>query len=266
MRSAVPGRGGRLSTMNAVAFLMSSSINLNRSASREPTAEEFAARSLAFARERLGPASERRLTDPALQVLVISRLRGGFDLEDAVLAEMHRVAATDRDVANEFIAHFLNDLLKIGHRLRSSAVQRFLDTGDLVQSMIGDLWSDLSEVRFETRGRFLSYMAKRLGWKAVDRARQMRTQKRQEDRRVDAQPDDLDLSAGDGSPSMAAARSEDHERLALVLMRLSERDRRLLVLYMRGASLQDIASELGVSYDSARVGLQRAIRRARSLE
>src|SRR5262245_49417445 len=91
---------------------------------------------LQFARDKLGPSSEALLSDPAVQALVLSRLRHGTDLEDAVLAEAHRAASTDRRVADEFIAYFLADLMKLGHHTRSSALRRFLETGDLVQSVL----------------------------------------------------------------------------------------------------------------------------------
>ncbi len=225
--------------------------------------DSLAADVLRFARAKLGPGAEAMLSDPAAQVLVLSRIRSGFDLEDAVLAEVHRAAADNRRLADEFLAYFLNDLMQLGHRFRSSALERFLDTGDLVQSVVGDLWPNLQSVRFETRGRFLSYLSKRLNWKASDRARRLTAGNRREDRRVDVEPGDLNRESGDPSPSVAAAREEEREMLALAILRLPERDRRIITLFLKGASVQDIAAEVGLSYDAARMALQRAIRKAR---
>lgn len=227
--------------------------------------EKQAAEILRFARERIGPASEQTLTDPARQALVLSRLRAGFDLEDAVLAELHGASATQPRVADEFLAHFLSDLLQMGHRMRSSAVQRFLDTGDLVQSVIGDLWPEIHGVRFETRGRFLAYLAQRMKWKASDRARALKASKRREDRRVDTAPEELGQPSGERGPLTQAAHREDLDRLVVALMRLSEKDREILTMYVKGVPLAEMAETMGLSYDAARMALQRCIRRARRL-
>ena len=115
---------------------------------------------------------------PADQPAMLAKSRGRgagaviVDLEDAVLAEVHRVAKTDARVADEFVGYFLSDLMRLGGSALSPGLRRFLDTGDLVQSVLGDLWPELASVRFETRGRFLSYLARRLGWKAGDKALQ----------------------------------------------------------------------------------------------
>ncbi len=227
--------------------------------------ERLAAETLRFARDRLGPASEGLLADPAVQVLVISRVRNGFDLEDAVLAEVHRATVASGRIADEFLAYFLTDLMRVGHRLRSSALRRFLDTGDLVQSVVGDLWPELQSVRFETRGRFLSYLSRRLRWKAVDRSRALEADKRREDQRTEADAADLELDAESDSPHAAVEEEEDRSRLALVLLRLSERDRGILALFLKDFPLPEIAAQVGLSYDAARMALHRAIRRARRL-
>lgn len=220
---------------------------------------------LAFARDELGGAAGALLGDPAVQALALARLRAGYDVEDAVLSQVH--AAMDRDprLADEFVAYFLRDLLRLGHRVKPAALQRFLDTGDLVQSVLGDLWRDLAAVHYETRARYLAYLSRKLRWKASHKGRALDAAKRSEHRRHELPADELDLAGASDSPATAAARGEDLDRLALVLMRLPERDRRLLTLHLRGAELREIAAELSLEYDAARMALQRAIRRARRL-
>ena len=56
-------------------------------------AHDAARRVLAFAHEALGPAGEELLSDAARQARVLSRLRAGLALADAVLAEVHRAAS-----------------------------------------------------------------------------------------------------------------------------------------------------------------------------
>ena len=212
----------------------------------QPDPKRIAADAMALGRERLGPAAEAFLSQPEVQVLVISRVRNGFDLEDAVLAEVHRACGEHKVLANEFIGYFLSDLLRVGHRVRSNALQRFLDTGDLVQSVLGDFWPDLLSVQFETRGRFLSYLSRRMNWKAADRVRALRSGRRREDRRAEVEPEELEVKADQPSPFTIAADSDDREWLALALLRLPERDQRLLKLHLKGASITEIAEEVGL--------------------
>ena len=220
---------------------------------------------LSFARERLGSASEALLGDPAVQAMVLARMRHGYDLEDAVLFQVHGAMGSNKELADELIGFFLRDLLRLGQRVKSSALRRFLDTGDLVQSVLGDLWMAIASVRFETRGRYLAYLARKLRWKASGWSRGLEAQKRSEHKRAEVPSDELELQAEADSPLSEVARGEDLDRLALGLMRLSERDRQLLSLYLKGQSPEEIAGSLGLNYDAARMALKRAMRRARKV-
>lgn len=235
------------------------------SASPDPlSTQDSPSEILAFARERLGPASERHLTHPDAQARVRSRLRGGCDREDAVLGELFRAADGDRHVANEFVAYFLNDLLRLGHRAHDAGLRRFLDTGDLVQSIVGDLWQDLRAVRFDSRAGFLAYLSRKLRWKAADRGRSARRELDRGKRR--AERDELtDEAPKQASPILIAIDEEERERLILLLLRLPERDRDLLTLFLKGLDIGAIAEHMQLSRDAARVALQRAIERARRL-
>jgi len=218
-----------------------------------------------FAGDQLGGASQALLCDPAAQALALARLRNGYDVEDAVLSQVHAAMGRDSRLADEFLAYFLRDLLRLGHRVKSTALKRFLDTGDLVQSVLGDLWSDIASVRFETRSRYLAYLARKLRWKASNRTRALEAAKRSEHKRHEQAADELELEHAGDSPATAAAKGEDLDRLALVLMKLPERDKKLLTLHLRGLELREIAQQMGLSYDAARMALDRAVRRARRL-
>ena len=196
--------------------------------------------------------------------LVLSRMRGGAAPEDAVLAVIHASAGRRRRLADEFLAFFLADLTRLGHDRLAPSLDRFLDTGDLVQSVLGDLWRDLLELRFETRASFLALLAERLRWKASDRARGLRAGKRREDLRAAGDPAQHGNAAGP-SPATEAGRREDWERLVLALTRLPERDRRMLRMSLQGSAVEEIARALDLEPETARKALQRARRRARGL-
>lgn len=220
---------------------------------------------LAFARQHLGPACERLLLEPTRLAAVIQRVRDGRELEDAVLGVVHQAAAQDRAVADEFLSWFLLDLHRIGRSFLAPGLQRYLDSGDLVQSVLGDLWPRLAGARFEDRKRFLAFLSNGLRWKAADWARRLGSARRGEDHRVALPPEELPLTAGGASPATQAGASEERERLILILARLPERDRELLRLHLQGRTLREIGTATGLSEDAARKAVQAAIARARSL-
>lgn len=229
----------------------------------EESALAAAARARAFAEQQLGPASAIYLAAPETMALVLGRWRGGRALEDAVLGEVFRGAAKHRELADEFIALFLADLQRLGHLRLSAGLRRFLDTGDLVQSVLGDLWQDVQKVRFESRPQFLAYLAQALRWKSGTQAQRLAAGNRREDQRAE-QPVE-EAAAGGARPESLAGQEEERERLALVLLRLPQRDRELLTHYLRGESQAQLAERLGLSADAVRMGVQRAVARARAL-
>ena len=229
-----------------------------RGRSRPP--DDPVAAGLALARDLLGPACELALASPESQVLLLSRIRRGQGLEDAVLAVAHRAAAEDRAVANEFVAHFLSRLQRIGRASISPGLRRYLDTGDLVQSVLGSLWPEILALRFESSAQFLSYLGQRMRWRASDEQRKAAS--RQRDGAEQGPPEDGVDSAQRG-PMTQLIDEEEIDRIALVLPRLSERDRALLRLHLGGASTREASKELGLLPDTARKALRRALRRAK---
>ena len=212
-----------------------------------------------FARARLGPRSAALLAGGAALELARERRAAGADLEDAVLAAVHAAAERDPELADEFVAFFLADLMQLGGGAISRALRRFVDTGDLVQSVLGDLWPQLASVRFETRGRFLALLAQRVRWKAGDRAEQERAARGREERRAVATSERVE------TPLERALSDEERDGLALLLLRLAPRDRELLARHLRGEPADAIAAALGLTEGAARKALQRAVARAREI-
>lgn len=219
---------------------------------------------LAFARDHLGQRSTALLEHPEAAPAVRRHVALGFDPRDAALAHVHRHAADDPRLADEFIAYFLRDMLRIGAGALRAGLRRYLDTGDLVQSVLGDLWPELCNVTFESRARFVSLLARRLSWKAGDHVRRLEAGVRREDLRNTGA--ELGGAAQEEpGPSTRAELGEDEERLALVLHRLSERDARLLRLRLGGSSIAEVAERLGLSAEAAKKALTRAKERAKTL-
>jgi RNA polymerase sigma factor (sigma-70 family) len=211
---------------------------------------------LQFVREALGPQTERALASPEAVALVLSRIRAGASLEDACLWFAHREGRSDSRIADEFVAFFLSDLLSVARPAISPGLRRFLDSGDLVQSVLGSL-------EFETRGSFLSYLAQRLRWKASDQRRSLSRERRREDLRVAAAPEDLSVATPSRGPESLAAARDAWEQTALAILRLPERDRVMVRMHLRGESLDSIGEAVGLKPDSVRRALGRAVRRLR---
>ena len=218
-----------------------------------------------FARGRLGPESERLLREPSQQALLARRLSQGQFLEDAVLAQVFTFLKDRQALQNEFFSY----ILATGHAqfsgLLPAGLRRFLETGDLVQSVFGDLLGDLQSLWFETRSQFLALLLQRLRWKAADHDKQRKAQRRQEQLRVSTSPETLQQSDQGPSPASKADDREREERLVLALMRLGTRDREIIKMHLRGEPVERIGESLGLEREAARKALRRALHRARAL-
>lgn len=213
----------------------------------------------------LGPAAERLMNSAHGAALALARIRAGADLDDAVLGLAHAQAVDDAELAGEFAGWLMLEMRRAGRGLAGPALRRFLDTGDLVQSVAGDLWPELFELGFETRGQFLALFASRLRWKAADRARAQNAARRREDLRVESAPDELDAARVAPSPATEAGDREDAERLALALGRLPERDARMIRRWLEGEHWDVIGAAEQLAPESARKAVQRAIAKAREI-
>jgi len=219
----------------------------------------------AFAAEKLGPACVQALHQQSHLAQALECMHTGTAIEDAVLGLAHRLAQKDGAIADEFIGYFLSQLLRLGSGSFGPRLRRFLDTGDLVQSVLGDLWPGICEIEFRTRAQFMSLLAQRMRWKMANKGRALRGPNRREDRKVPTSPEQLRISDEGHSPPSLAAMQEDRERLILTLLRLPERDRRLLTLFLQGKPLAEIADKIQLEEWATRKALERAIDRARKL-
>lgn len=223
------------------------------------------ARVLEFARGQLGPRSERCLREPGALDAVRTRIEAGAELADAVLGHVHSRLKKDPRLADEFAAHFVFDLMLMGRisMASSSRLRRFLDTGDLVLSVFGDVWADFGDVAFTSRNQYKKLFAQRLDWKAADQVRRMTASTRREDLRSPQHPDELHGTQDE--PLRDAIRKEERERLILLLLRLKDRERRLVSLHLKGEPIEAIAASEGLTPEAARKALARAIEQARQL-
>jgi len=227
------------------------------------------ARLRASTRSLLGPASAAFVATPEGRAAVLARLAAGASPEDAVLGAVHAAASAQRALADEFMMGLaLRDLAGLARQNVSGALGAWVDAADIQQSVAGDVWRQFAELEFRSRPEYVALLARRAAWKASDKSR-----------RRDSRPGDgaasgeerlaeiVDRGAA-GPATQAMDRDEllrHREKLAVVMLRLSEGDRNLLQWHLAQVPEDEIARRRGVAPDSVGRLLRRAIERAQLL-
>jgi len=216
-----------------------------------------------FARVHLGPESALLVEMPEVEESIKARMASGTSPEDAVLAEVHARCSSKGNLADEFIRYFLRELMGMKVLDLYPVLRRHLDTMDVVQSVLADLWPDLAELEFRNRVSFLSLLSKRLKWKSLDKKQALLRDRRREDLR--AFPEMEVASNSHDIPSENLEKEEERDVLLMAVLRLPPRDRTLVQRYLQGVSGEDIAREFGLKPASARKALSRALEMARTI-
>lgn len=222
----------------------------------------------ACAQRLLGPASAVFAATPEGRAAVRARRAAGAALEDALLGAVHAAAASDRALADEFMGLVLRDLSGLARENVSGALGAWVEAADIQQSVAGDVWRQFGEIAFHSRAEYVALLARRAAWKASDKSR-----------RRDSRPADGAAGGGDrladvvdrgasGPATLAMDRDEllrHREKLAVVMLRLSEGDRKLLQWHLEQVPTEEIARRRGVAPDNVARLLHRAIERAQEL-
>ncbi len=225
----------------------------------------------------LGPSSVAHVKRPEVAARVAALIRQGRSPRDAVLCMVHAGIEDDPDgLGNEF-ADFLFPLVErrggsARTLRRKTPLRRIMETSDLANSVFLRLWPEITSFEFQTLDQFIALFVQRMEYRAGDHARRAMAEKRSEDRRLPAQPDELgqqELSRVAGqtaaSPLEQMERRELEELLELVRAQLSERERELIAYRQLGYSMREIAELMGFpSPDAARSAYGRARKHARS--
>lgn len=216
-----------------------------------------------LARRHLGPVSAERLAGPEPQAAFEEALRGGKDELDALLSIAYPLALRDREVAGEFLGHFLKTLLGNGRNHLSTRLRSTYGAEDLVQSVVGDLLPRLGELEFGTRGEFLSLLLMRLNWKAGRRGRAPQPEL-DPTALEEALPEQVPGREEEVLTPLSALAAEENEGLVvLAIHRLCLEDQQLIRWSMEGRTREWMARELGLSRPTLRKRLERARRRLR---
>ncbi|KAA3606066.1 MAG: sigma-70 family RNA polymerase sigma factor [Planctomycetota bacterium] len=218
---------------------------------------------LEFAAESLGPSSYRYLNSMEGRERLLVQLQGGQSALNAALAQVHSGASTDPSLAEEFLSYFMEDLLRLSRASMAPSLRRHFDSGDLVQSVFRDLWPEFLNLEFRNRASFLALLAQRIRWKASNRARDLQSAKRREDRRSPVDPDELGLARTEPSPPSRMQASEQRRAAEDRLRALPEDERELLRLHFQGLTLDTIAERLKQPKQDLKNRMRKALRHLR---
>ncbi|HJP01581.1 MAG TPA: hypothetical protein QF764_07430 [Planctomycetota bacterium] len=212
--------------------------------SSEPSA--FLEEASRFAKERLGPGSAELLEGPGVQAGAFERFGAGATVEDATLAVVFEAGKQDRRLMDEFLVYLLGDTMRAGHSLLNPGLREHVDTVDLVDSVMGDLWAGMEEVAFRTRGQFIAFLLRKMRWKARTKLRAANREKRGGGQRVGGDVTEFGVADPGPSPISSASHRDELRRLALVLFDLDGADREIVRLHIDGVRPGAIATRLAL--------------------
>lgn len=233
----------------------------------EPQPAPISVLATRFASDKLGPMSAAWIARPESLLCVEESVASGKHLEDAVLKQVFAGAQRDRGLASEFFSYILFNVFGIAKDTLAPKLRRMVDTGDLLDSVMGGLWERLRDLQFETRAQFVRLVAQALRWKAGEYDRRMKTQRRRGDLQAPGEPEDYQVPNADQTPSSRASQNEERELLPRLLEQLSPKDQDLLRRYLQGATPAEIAesSTPKTTEGAVQKALERALQRAREL-
>jgi RNA polymerase sigma-70 factor (subfamily 1) len=175
---------------------------------------------------------------------------------------LHRAVEGERDAAEELIRRYEGPIRALVHLRLGRDLRGRVDTDDIVQSALTLAVRDLPSFRSRGEAAFLKWLLSIAERKLGMAARFHRAARRDVGRELP--PERWEGRPGDRtSPSRAAARDEDRERVRSAVSLLREQDREVVELRsFRGLSFGEIAGRLGLnSEDAARHRYARALRK-----
>jgi RNA polymerase sigma factor (sigma-70 family) len=143
------------------------------------------------------------------------------------------------------------------HLPNASPLRMSMDSEDLVQETLVHLIANVDAFRGTTWAEFLAFTRTITNQRAADQARKLRSRRRDP---TDPEQVISDQPSLDPTPSVQAAAAEDKLRLARILEDLPDPYRKTLRLRLDGHESSSIAAMLGISDDTVRQRLTRALR------
>jgi RNA polymerase sigma-70 factor (ECF subfamily) len=167
-----------------------------------------------------------------------------------------KVQKGDGDALEHLLARYLPRLRRWASGRLPSASRSMLDTGDLVQDAVIRALPHLNTLDIRTDGALHAYLRQAVNNRIIDAYRRAGRRPAREELPEDAE-------AGNTSPLEAAIGAEALERYDAALSRLSDDERRAIVLRVElGYDYAELAADLGKSSpDAARMAVTRALAR-----
>ena len=173
---------------------------------------------------------------------------------DATLRLLARVRAGDESALNQLIARYIPELSRWAAGRLPGWARHAVDTDDLVQETLIQVFSKLEGFEYRGEGALFAYLRQSI-------LNRIRNQIRWADRRPEIAELDNDMLVSSLSPLEAAIGAEAVERYEAALARLTADEREALVARIElGLTYPELAQALGKpSPDAARMAVARAM-------
>lgn len=177
---------------------------------------------------------------------------------------VRRVRGGDEAAAAELVRRYESELRIMARvRLTAPSLRRALDSSDVCQSVLKNLFAGLTAGRFdfETPDDLLKLLATMVRNRVADHARREANARNNLRRLLDVDVDTVEIESGTERPEQKLVRREFVEA---VRNRLGPEELRLMDLRLYGDKWKDIARRTNHSPEALRKRLARAINRATS--
>ncbi len=219
---------------------------------------------VACARRDLGSASVEFVQRAHVYSEILDRCAQGTSVGDAVLSVVHGNLRSSRELEGDFAAFVTREMERLSHGLLGNQLRSTTDSNELVQSVLGDLWTSVADLEFTTKKRFLALLRMRVTNKAREKGRRSRALKQGGDQpRERISVSGVSQDEDDAVPEAANER-EGVERLMAQIPSMKAEDKEVLRLFLEGRSHADMADALGLTEDAARKRLARAKERLKA--
>lgn len=175
---------------------------------------------------------------------------------------LDRASQGDPDAVQDLLAAWLPAVERYVRRRAPRELLLRESGADLAQSVCREALERIGRGAFEYRGdaEFRAWLLGAADLKLRERWRRARADKR--DARPDPLPEELPPLEGEGTPSRAAMRGEEAERLRTALDGLEDRARDVVrMAYLEGRSHAEIARLLSIEESHSRTILARSLAR-----
>jgi RNA polymerase sigma factor (sigma-70 family) len=187
---------------------------------------------------------------------------------DNFAALMARAQRGDKGAMAELLQRYAPKVLLVARVLLGPALRPYLDSGDIVQSVHGDMVLAVRKGEFKITSpeQLIAFASKMVQYKVAKHWRHLQKQQRLSGTGEAPTGNLPHLLASLSSPEEDPARAAQfNDQLQHLCDNLGDIDRRILQLRLQGYEDKEIAQDLGFSYNALRTRLSRLRQRLKDI-